>query len=114
MAFSNLELELIDNKVGGLCRKLNHPEYKDELSIEYKVHRHDVVIYEKRPAYNKPGEKIETPSVKLKYFRTKNEWGLYWMRKDMKWHIYKPFSNSVSLGDLLAEVKADPYGCFFG
>jgi hypothetical protein len=114
MAFSKLELELIDNKVGGLCSKLNHPEYKDELSIEYRVSRHDVVIYENRPAYNKPGEKIETPSAKLKYFRTKNEWGLYWMRKDLKWHIYKPYSNSVSLGDLLAEVKSDPYGCFFG
>jgi hypothetical protein len=41
MAFINDELELIDNIVGGLCRKLNQPEHKDELSIEYRTDRHD-------------------------------------------------------------------------
>jgi hypothetical protein len=114
MEFSELELKLIDKEVGGLCRKLNQPEYKDELSIEYRVYRQDVVIFERRPAYNKPNETIEIPSAKIKYFRTKHEWRLFWMRKDLKWHIYKPFSSSVNLSDLMIEVESDPHGCFWG
>ncbi len=114
MAFSDLELELIDKEVGGLYRKLNQPEYKDELSIEYRIDRHEVVISERRPAYNQPNETVEIPAAKFKYFRTKHEWRLLWMRGDLKWHSYKLSSSSVSLSDLVTEVKSDPYGCFCG
>ena len=37
MAFNELEIELIDKLVGGLCREMNKPEFKDELSIIYRV-----------------------------------------------------------------------------
>ena len=114
MAFSDLELELIDMEGGGLCRKLNQPEYKDELSIEYRIDRQDVVIFERRPAYNQPNETVEIPVAKFKYFRTKHEWRLLWMRGDLKWHSYNPLSSCESLSDLVAEVKSDPYGCFWG
>ena len=56
MAFSELELELIDKEVGGLCREMNRPEFKDELSIIYRVVKQDVYIFEKRPAYQRPNE----------------------------------------------------------
>jgi len=79
MAFSKPELELIDIVVGGLCRKLNQPKIK-ELSIEYRIEKHDVIIYEKRPAWDKPSEMIETPAAKFKFNQTKNVWRLYWMR----------------------------------
>jgi hypothetical protein len=114
MSFSDLELKLIDNEVGGLCRKLNQPEYKDELNIEYRIDKHDVVIFERRPAYNQPNEITELPVAKFKFLRGKHEWRLLWMRGDLNWHSYKPFSLSESLGDLVAEVKTDPYGCFWG
>ncbi len=114
MAFSELELELIDKEVGGLCREMNRPEFKDELSILYQVEKQDVIIFEKRPAYQRPKEYIETPAAKLKYLRTKKEWRLSWMRGDLKWHTYNPVKNSVMLSDLVAEIKSDPYGCFWG
>ena len=114
MAFSDLELELIDKVVGGLCHEMNRPEFKDELSIMYRVDKQDVIIFEKRPAYQRPKEYIETPAAKLKYFRTKKEWRLFWMRGDLKWHAYNPIKNSVQLKDLVAEIKSDPYGCFWG
>ena len=113
MAFSNPELELIDNVVGGLCRKLNQPEIK-ELSIEYRIEKHDVMIYERRPAWDKPKEMLETPVSKFRYNHSKNEWRLLWMRADLKWHSYKPLSSSVTLRKLIHEVEADPYGCFWG
>jgi hypothetical protein len=51
MAFSEIELKLIDRILGGLCRRRNRPEFKDELSLEYKVEGHDVIVFERRPRY---------------------------------------------------------------
>jgi len=114
MAFSEPELELINNLVGGLCREMNRPEFKDDLSIVYRVDKQDVIISEKRPAYQRPKEYIETPAAKLKYIKSKKEWRLFWMRGDLKWHSYNPKKNSVKLKDLVAEISSDPYGCFWG
>ena len=114
MALSELELELIDKVVGGLCYEMNRPEFKDELSIGYRIDKQDVVIFEKRPAYKQPTKFTEIPAAKLKYLRTKNEWRLFWMRGDLKWHAYNPKKKSVKLSDLVTEIKSDPYGCFWG
>ena len=114
MAFTELEIKLIDKEIGGLCRDMNRPEFKDELSIEYRVEKQDVIIFEKRPAYQRPKEYTETPAAKLKYLRTKIEWRIFWMRGDLKWHRYNPVKNSVKLSDLVTEIKSDPYGCFWG
>jgi hypothetical protein len=113
MAFSELELELIDKVVGGLCREMNRPEFKDELSIEYRIDRTDIIVFERRPAFQNPTETIEIPAAKLKYIRTKEEWRLYWMRGDLKWHAYNPKNKSVKLSYLIAEIRSDPYGCFW-
>jgi len=114
MAFSELEIELIDKVVGGLCREMNRPEFKDELSIEYRIDRQDIMIFERRPTYQQPTETTDTPAAKLKYLRTKNEWRLFWMRGDLKWHAYNPKKKSVKLSDHVIEIKSDPYGCFWG
>jgi hypothetical protein len=114
MAFSELEIELIDKVVGGLCREMNRPEFKDELSIEYRIDRQDIIIFERRPTYQQPTKTTDTPAAKLKYLRTKNEWRLFWMRGDLKWHAYNAKKKSVKLSNLVAEIKSDPYGCFWG
>lgn len=47
---------------------------------------------------------------KMTYLESRNMWKLYWMRADLKWHLYEEYKN---LDDLLQEVKKDPNG-FFG
>ncbi|MHB9052726.1 MAG: DUF3024 domain-containing protein [Thermoleophilia bacterium] len=37
---------------------------------------------------------MEIPVAKLKYVRTKNEWRLFWQRRDLKWHAYELLSSS--------------------
>ena len=114
MAFSEIELKRIDNLVGEMCRNLTNPEFKDELSLEYKVQGHDVVVFEKRPGYGKHVGGMETDAAKIKYVRTKSEWRLYWMRQDLKWHGYEMLSSSKKLEDLVEEIEKDPFCCFFG
>jgi len=57
---------------------------------------------------------VHTPVAKLKFARTAGEWRLFWVRKDLKWHLYEPFASSRRLERLVEEVDRDVFGCFFG
>ena len=87
---------------------------EEMLKLEYRVSGQDVVLYERRPHWNKKEEWLETPAAKLKFVRTAGEWRLFWMRADLKWHRYDPFPASKQLGDLVDEISRDPCACFFG
>jgi len=114
MAFSEIELKRIEKTVGAFCVARTPLHIKDQLSVEYSIKGHDVLIYEKRPHWRNPSEVMEEAVAKLKYVRTTNTWQLYWQRANLKWESYEPFPQSKDIGDLLKAVSADRYGCFFG
>lgn len=87
---------------------------KDKFSLEYRVKGHDVLVYEQRLYWRDPNEITETPVAKIKLVRIVNEWRLYWMRRDLKWHGYEMLPSSKDLKDLVDEIDADQYACFFG
>lgn len=114
MAFSELELKRIEKTVGAFCIARTPQHIKDELSVEYSIKGHDVLIYEKRPCWKNPSEYMEEGVAKLKYTRTTNTWQLFWQRATLKWQSYEPFPQSKDIGELVKVIDADRYGCFFG
>ncbi len=114
MPFSDLELKRIDRAVGALCRRRSPAEHRERLRTEYRVAGHDVLIYEARPAFREPTRWIEGGVAKLRFVRTAGEWRLLWQRANLKWQSYEPLPSSRDLAELVAEVDADPHGCFFG
>ncbi len=114
MAFSEIELKRIERAVGGLCKRRNRPEFKHQLSLEYRVERHNVVVFERRPRWDKKPGVTETPVAKFAFTRTNGQWRLFWMRGNLKWHAYKTKSVNGDLVQLVSEVDEDAWGCFFG
>ena len=114
MVFAEIELARVEKAVGGMCRRRTRPEIRDQLRLEYSVKRHDIEIYEVRPHWRNPGEEMQTPVAKIKYVRSAEEWRLYWMRQDLKWHFYEPFGKSSNLEELVEVVDRDELCCFFG
>ena len=115
MAFDELELMRIDKSVGALCRRLTPPEHKAELEFIYAVEGQCVSIYEVRPGWKEPEKKTRMGVARFRYIRTRQEWTLYWMRRDLKWHLYDPdVSVSRSLDALVKVVAEDRSGAFFG
>jgi len=114
MAFSELELKQIENTVGKLCKRRSPVHLRDELRTVYKVKGHDVTVYEERPRWNKPQEWTSEGIAKFKYFRNQDIWKLYWMRQDLKWHLYGGLPESTRIETLVEEVDKDPHGAFFG
>jgi len=114
MAFSEIELKVIENTVGKMCQRRSPAYLADQLKTIYKIKNHSVEVYEHRPRWNNPGEWIDEGIAKFLYTKTTKKWKLYWMRQDLKWHLYKPLSESTRIEKLVEEVDKDPHGTFWG
>jgi len=114
LSFSELELKRIDRTVGELCRRLSPPQYADELRVVCEIDAHNVSVFEERPPWNGRGDWTRMGVARFRFFRSRGEWQLYWMRQDLKWHRYDPAEPTADLAALVAVVEADEYGAFFG
>lgn len=114
MTFSIEELSKVDQLMDGFCRKRNHPDYIDQVRLDFSVHDQVVEIYEERPYWRNPSEKTQTPVARIRYVRSQDTWKLYWMRSNLKWQLYEPFPGGRHLREILNEIDRDTFGCFFG
>ena len=84
-------------------------------SICTRIDGQSVSIYEVRPVWRDPGTKTKMGIARFRYIRSKHEWRLYWMRRDLKWHLYEPDQSvSSNLETLVSVVEKDQMGAFFG
>jgi hypothetical protein len=114
MAFSEIELKHIELHVGKLCKRRSPPHLADEIRTTYEIKNHDVIVFEERPRFQQPDEWSKMGCANFKYDRKNRKWKLYWMRRDLKWHLYDPETDRTDLETLARVVDTDPYGAFFG
>ena len=95
-------------------RRRPPPHIRHEVDIGYRVTGQSVEIFEVRPGWDRPTEKIERPIAKATFVRTQNVWRVYWQRADLKWHLYEPVPKVSGLPEFLSAVEQDPHGCFWG
>lgn len=115
MTFSESTRIRIENIMEGYLNKSRPPVHiRDKLDIDYRIENQSVEIFEIRPAFNKPGEKIETPVSKATYVKRSDIWKIYWMKSDLNWHRYEPTPIVDDLESFLSIVEEDQFGCFFG
>lgn len=113
MAFNDLEFHAVNKEVKQFIDSIRPPEHiRPELDIVYSINEQTIDIGQLRPVWRgNPGETHILPNARIKYIRSLDRWKLYWMRKDLKWHLY---STELSLSDALEVMRADPNCCFFG
>jgi len=114
MAFTENELPLIEANLRKFCDELDNPEIIDKLKHDFRIEDQSIILFDVRPHFRNPKQKIETPIAKLRFFRSRNEWQLYWMRGDLKWDAYEPNPIGIGYMPLLKIVNDDEYCCFFG
>jgi hypothetical protein len=89
-------------------------EIRDKVDLGYKLEGEVVRIFEIRPNFQNPAEKIESPIARAKYVKSRLVWKVYWMRADLNWHPYDPQREVSNLAAFLELVDHDDYGCFWG
>jgi hypothetical protein len=114
VTFDDLELRPIENTIGAMCRHRSPAQLRDELKITYEIDGHNVSVYEVRPRWNNPREQTKLGVARFKFVRSRKEWKLYWMRRDLKWHLYNLDEIPTDLKSLVKVVDEDRYGAFFG
>ncbi|HDL6962266.1 TPA: DUF3024 domain-containing protein [Yersinia enterocolitica] len=113
MAFNDLEYHVVKKEVAVFIESIRPPAHiRNELDIVFTIDDQTIEIGEQRPVWRgEPGEVSVLTSAKITYVRTQKAWNLYWMRADMKWHLYESVK---TLADALKIVEEDANGCFFG
>ena len=114
MAFSEFELKRIDKIIGEDLRNRVPPEHRDKLRYELRIEGHNVLLAEVRPRWDKPKEWLAVDFAKLRYFKSRGIWKLYWKRASGKWELYEPKSEARNLNKLFDAIREDKFGCFFG
>jgi hypothetical protein len=114
MAFSPDELAQISDILDPWCEERVPIMVRDKLVLQYRVERHDVVLFEKRPAFRRPGEWTETFVAKFRFNRKTGLWSLLCRDRRMRWRRYDLVEPARDLEGLVQEVGRDPTGIFWG
>lgn len=115
MAFTQEELETWEGQVKSFIEKRRPLEHiRSELDLDYSIQDQSIEIFEIRPKWDDPTRKVQSPVAKTTWVRNQQIWKIYWMRADLKWHLYDPDPKVDKLEEFLHIINADPYSCFWG
>ena len=115
MAFSEFELKRYEKAVKAFIEKNRPPPHiRNEVDLGFRQKGQSVEIFEIRPRWDNPQEKLEAPVAKATYVKASDVWKIYWQRADLKWHSYEPHPKTESLDEFFKVVELDEYSCFFG
>ena len=115
MAFTEPQRNAVEAEMSSFMTRRRPPEdIRDRLDLGYRCEDSSVAIFEIRPRWNNPSERTEHPVAKARYYKSRDSWTIYWMRADLKWHIYPPLPEVNHIREFLEEVDSDPNACFWG
>ena len=89
-------------------------EIREQVDIGYSYDGKVVILFEIRPDWNDKKKKQQFNFAKIRHYKSRKEWNLYWMRANRKWEIYEPFPESTHLEKIIDIIKEDKHSCFFG
>jgi hypothetical protein len=112
--FTDIQHRQIERLIAPICAARADPAVRSQLRIDFRVDGLSVVLFESRPGFIAPHEWRDEPVAKFTYVKSSDHWKLFCMLRDLKWHRYEPFPESRELAPLIAEVRADPTGIFWG
>jgi hypothetical protein len=115
MALSELERKRYEKAVAKFLEARRPPsEIRPKLDLGFRLEGQSIEIFEIRPDWQDPNEKMENPVAKATYVKRAEEWRVYWQRADLKWHRYEPHPSASTIEEFLQVVDEDAYCCFFG
>jgi len=115
MALTKEQIKEIDEAAAKYMYN-NRPllEIRDQLDLGYRIDDQNVYLFEIRPQWDKPEEKIESLIAKTSYIKSRKLWKIYWMRGNLKWYNYEPIPFVNNISAFFGLVEEDELCCFFG
>lgn len=115
MAFNDIENARIKRDLKNYLEKIRPPvAMRHQVDLGFRIEKYSVVIFQIRPSFKDPQEKIEFPVAKTTYVNSKGLWKIFWQRRDLKWHSYEPVATVKTFPEFLQVIEEDEYSCFWG
>ena len=115
MSLTELEAARTNKVLGEFIERRRPPLHmRHEVDLGFLTTGQSVEIFEIRPVWQRPQEKMEQAVAKATFVRSQAVWKVYCLRDDLKWHSYKPAAEVRSLTEFLSVVEEDAHGCFWG
>src|SRR3990172_12446378 len=94
-ALENAEIQSIANEF--LAKRRPPVDIRHELDVAFRINGQSIELFEIRPRFQHPEQKIESNFAKATYVRKQNIWKLFWRRASGKWNAYPPRSKVKTL-----------------
>lgn len=108
-------LNILERQIEEFIQDMRPEEsIRHEIDIGFKFENNILEIFEIRPFWNDKNKIAYNSVARSKLIKSRSVWKIYWMRADLKWHLYQPLPEVKTIQEFLDEVREDPYGCFFG
>ena len=115
MGFCQFEEKRVEMLAGGFVEgRRPRLEVRDKVDLAFRIEKQSLFIFEIRPHWQKPEIILEEMIAKTTFVRTQNIWKIYWMRADMKWHLYEPGGEVDTIEEFFEVLNRDEYCCFWG
>lgn len=115
MAFTEWQLAEIKVAANKYLGKKNAiiAEHTDKLKCEYRIEGQSVIIFKRQKSYMGTGYE-EFDVAKATYRKTSNDWKLFCMLRDLKWHGYEPGMIHEDIESIFKCVDEDECCAFWG
>ena len=112
---NDLERKRVEKAIAAFVAKRRPPAHlRDQVDLSFRFDGRSVEIFEIRPRWDDPTERVEEAVAKARYLKSRDMWLIYWQRADLKWHKYEPVPEVSTIDAFLRLVDEDEYACFFG
>ena len=82
-------------------------ELRDQVDIGYTFEEGILEIYEIRPKWKSINVKVKTSVARVKYFKSRKLWRIYWMRGSGKWEMYESNEGVKDLSEFFKILDED-------
>lgn len=89
-------------------------EIRKQVDLGYSYDGKIFKLFEIRPAIDDPESISHFEFAKIRYYKSRGEWNLYWKRASGKWEAYEPNPIATHLEELLNVIEEDALSCFYG
>jgi Protein of unknown function (DUF3024) len=116
MALPEMLQKQVESRLRAFCERRVPPHVRDKVFLSFAVRENNVTLYEERrvPLMALESRWIKSPIAQFRFNSDANEWTLFCMYRDERWHKYVYALPSQSFSRLLKKVDEDPSCIFWG
>lgn len=80
----------------------------------FRVEAQAIVLVSRHRRSGKDSEWMDEDVAKFRFFKSREEWDLYWSDRNSRWRLYEWVRPAKRFATLLKEVERDPTHLFWG